>query len=151
MTASFCGHRDIKNRAAVTAWIRSVSDDLIRSGVDLFLLGGNGAFDELAAAVLTDRRDAGAPIRVCLVTAYPDPSPLADYDEIIYPGIETVPPRFAIIRRNEWMVGHSDILAAYVERSWGGAARMLEYAQRRQKTVILYPNTTPLGTMDASF
>ena len=151
MTVSFCGHRDIKNRAAVEAWLGTVADYLILLGCDIFLLGGSGAFDELAATVLIKCRNAGAPIRVCLVAAYPDQKPVADYDEVIYPGIETVPPRFAIIRRNEWMVGASDILAAYVEHSWGGAARMLEYAKRRQKTVILYPGVTPIGATVASF
>ncbi len=151
MTVSFCGHREIKNRTAIEAWLISVTEDLIQSGCDRFLLGGSGAFDELAATVLIKRRDAGAPIRVCLVAAYIDRPVRDNYSEIIYPGIETVPPRLAIIRRNEWMVGVSDIVAAYVENSFGGAARTLEYAHRRHKKVILYPNMVSSDIINASF
>ena len=83
-------------------------------------------------------------IRNCLVLPYID-QPFLErieifknhFDETIYPPLESVPRKYAIIRRNEWMVDSADIVIAYVTYSWGGAARTLEYAKRKNKNIIL--------------
>jgi hypothetical protein len=62
------------------------------------------------------------------------------YDSTVYPGLETVPPRFAISKRNQWMVSQADVVVAYVIHDWGGAATTLEFAKRKKKKIILYPN-----------
>lgn len=84
-----------------------------------------------------------ANIRSCLIIPYITVSYLdgikdrrEEFDEIIYPPLESVPPRLAIIRRNEWMIDNSDLLIAYVKYSWGGAAKTLEYAKRRGKSIL---------------
>lgn len=38
--------------------------------------------------------------------------------------------------RNKWMVEQSDIVISYIERSGGGAAKVVEYAERKGKRVI---------------
>ena len=53
------------------------------------------------------------------------------FDDNLYSEIEKVPPKFAIIKRNEWMIDKSDFLIAYVEHNWGGAYRTLECAKRK--------------------
>lgn len=60
------------------------------------------------------------------------------YDETIYPDLESVPKRYAIVHRNRWMVEKSDILIAYVTHNWGGAAKMLEYAEQKKKVIYKY-------------
>ncbi len=62
-------------------------------------------------------------------------------DDSLYPPIESTPLRYAILKRNEWMVDNADLVVACVRYSWGGAAKTLEYAKRRKKPVILYPIT----------
>ena len=64
------------------------------------------------------------------------------FDESIYPDIEKTPPRFAIVKRNEWMINNSDFLIAYVEHNWGGAAKTLEYAKKKKhiKTINIAQN-----------
>ena len=60
-----------------------------------------------------------------------------DYGETIYPeGLESVPPRFAISKRNQWMVEKSEIVVAYVKYSTGGAAHAKKLAERKGKRVI---------------
>ena len=55
----------------------------------------------------------------------------------IYPeGLEKVPPRFAIVRRNQWMTDHSDIVICHVTHSWGGAAKAVEYAEKKKKIIL---------------
>ena len=58
------------------------------------------------------------------------------YDSSIYPPIEKVPPKFAISKRNEWMITNSDLIIAYVNHNYGGAYKTLEIAKRRKKKII---------------
>lgn len=54
------------------------------------------------------------------------------FDDTIYPDIEKVPPGFAIIKRNEWMIDNSDFLIAYVKNDFGGAYKTLQYAEKKK-------------------
>ena len=58
------------------------------------------------------------------------------YDEIIYPPLEKVPWRLAILKRDEWLVEHCDLMIAYVTHEWGGAAKMMRFAERKKKRII---------------
>ena len=60
------------------------------------------------------------------------------YDYTVYPPLESVPPRFAISKRNQWMVEQVDVVVAYVTHSWGGAAQTLDYARRKKKRILQY-------------
>ena len=57
-------------------------------------------------------------LEFCVVLAYmPTRSTKIDYDKFntIYPdGLENVPYKFAICRRNEWMLKRSEIVVTYV-------------------------------------
>ena len=59
------------------------------------------------------------------------------FDNIVYPPLDTVPYRDAIIRRNEWMIDQAAIDLALVRYSWGGAVRSLEYAKRKKKEILM--------------
>lgn len=50
--------------------------------------------------------------------------------------IEVGPVRFAIDRRNKWMVEQADYVITHVTHSWGGAAKFKELAEKKGKTVI---------------
>ena len=58
------------------------------------------------------------------------------YDTTIYPPLEGVPYRFAIIKRNEWMIDQADLIIAYIQHHYGGAYRAYAYAQKKKKTII---------------
>ena len=63
--------------------------------------------------------------------------PERDGVETIYPeGLETAPPKFAITKRNKWMVQECTHLIAYVRNTWGGAYDAMELAKRKKKHVI---------------
>ena len=51
-TVTFCGHRDLPDRAAVEAWLRRTLPCLYAQGARRFYVGGYGAFDAAAAAAL---------------------------------------------------------------------------------------------------
>ncbi len=139
MKITFCGHKEVADRENVEAWLYSVCSDLIAHGADEFYLGGYGGFDHMCAAVLHKLKKEHAHIRLILVLPYLNSGMSADgYDETLYPPLESVPKRYAISRRNEWMARESDAIIAYVTHSWGGAAKTLEYARSKKKRVLLY-------------
>lgn len=137
--AVFCGHAQVENRDAVEAWLAQVCRGLILEGVDTFYFGGYGGFDRLAAQTVIRLRRDFERVRSVLILPYLNtPVDTSLYDVTLYPPLETVPPRFAIARRNEWMVGQADVVVAYVTHPWGGAAKMLQCARRKQKRLMLY-------------
>ena len=55
----------------------------------------------------------------------------------IYPEcLEKAPKRFAIDRRNRYMIDNSDFVVTYVTVSFGGAAKFADIASRKSKKVI---------------
>ena len=139
MRITFCGHKEVWDREPVERWLKQVCGELISQGANEFFLGGYGHFDYMCASVLRELKKTHPQIRLILVLPYLNSTMITDgYDETVYPPLETVPPRFAIVRRNEWMVRESDIVVAYVMRGFGGAAKTLEYARRKKKTIICY-------------
>ena len=139
MTVTFCGHRDVPEPEIIKTWLNQTIEELIHEGVDHFLLGGYGQFDRLAAAVVRKQKERHPAIRSVLVLPYLDRKHDASlYDESIYPPLETVPRRFAISRRNEYMIDAADCVIAFVTHDFGGAYTSLCYAQRKHKRIILY-------------
>ena len=127
-------------------WLRKTVEDLILRGADEFLLGGYGGFDASAAFVVWELKKKYPSIRVTLVLAYLDQTVDASkYDGTLYPPLERVPRRYAIVKRNEYMVRVADIIVACVTHEWGGAARTLDYARRKRKVIINYAVSDCLG------
>ena len=139
MVVAFCGHDKVSSPDRVREWLNHVLDQLIGEGEITCYLGGYGGFDRIAASVVREKKQQNPCINSVLVIPYLnrryDEEP---YDYTIFPSLESVPPRYAIIKRNEWMVSEADVVVAYVTHSWGGAAKTLEYAQRKSKRIISY-------------
>lgn len=139
LTVTFCGHSDYHGDEYVRAWLENTVEALIKRGADQFLLGGYGGFDTAAAAVVWEAKKRRPHITSVLVLPYLDRKVCADrYDYTTYPPLENVPRRFAISKRNEWMVQEADVVIAYVTHGWGGAAATLRCAQRKKKEIIHY-------------
>ena len=139
LIVTFCGHSEVPDREAVRGWLCDLCERMIEGGATEFYLGGYGAFDRLCADVLQERKRRHAHIRLILVLPYLNGALSADgYDETVYPPLESVPRRYAILRRNEWMIQRCDVLVAYVTHGWGGAAKTLDYARKKKKTILAY-------------
>ncbi len=141
MTVTFCGHSDVYEIEAVRNWLKIVIRQMIGQGATEFYSGGYGDFDRLVAGVLREMQGEFPQIQSILVLAYLEKQcDMSRYDDCVYPEIEGVPKRFAISKRNESMVLDCDVMVAYVTHDWGGAAKMLEYARRKGRRVVLYPD-----------
>ena len=139
-SCTFFGHQII-NKNIKELLMCQVENLITEYGVNIFYVGNNGQFDHLVAAVLRELKSRHPQISYSIVLAYlPEREKehnQLSYTETIYPeGLEDTPPRFAISKRNKWMVMQSDYVIAYVEHSFGGAAQFAEYARKKHKTVI---------------
>ena len=139
MIVTFCGHREVQEPEKVRKWLYETVEGLIQEGADCFYLGGYGQFDTMAADVVWELKQKYPQIRSVLVLPYLDRTyDMSGYDESIYPPLENVPRRYAISKRNEYMVDNADVVIAYVLYSFGGAERTLKYAERKQMRVARY-------------
>ena len=83
-----------------------------------FVVGQYGAFDKMAASCLAEAKKAHPELRLVLLLPY-HPSERAvalpaGFDGRFYPpGMEAVPRRLAIVRANEYMARHCDVLICY--------------------------------------
>lgn len=137
---TFFGHRECFGLDSRV--LQQAIEELITQGVDTFFVGNQGQFDSAVYSCLKQLRKEYPYIRVCVVLAYL-PTEKKEHDDMtdtMYPEIEGHP-KFAIERRNRWMIDHSDYLLCYINRTWGGAYKFAKSAKRRGKTVINLGNT----------
>jgi len=139
MIITFCGHADFRGEEEYEEKIISV---LREKRADEVYLGGYGNFDSFAyRCALKYKKEEAPNLKLTLVTPYLDGNHKkgfldGEYDEIIYPELENVPLKFAVSRRNEWMVENADVVVAFIERAFGGAYKTLSYAKKIKREVI---------------
>lgn len=139
MIVTFCGHREVQEPEKVRKWLNETIEGLILDGADCFYLGGYGSFDVMAADIVRELKQKYPYIRSVLVMPYLDREyDMTGYDESIYPPLENVPRRYAISKRNEYMVDKADVVVAYVVYGFGGASKTLRYSERKRKRILRY-------------
>lgn len=146
MILTFLGHRTIYNCASLSKRIENAITKSIKPNEDtIFFCGGYGDFDNVCAEVCRSIKEKQPNCTVAFVTPYITEAQqkkiksLIDdklYDTSIYPPLENVPPKFAISKRNKWMISEADVVIAYVKKQYGGAYMALKYAQKRKKHII---------------
>ncbi|MBO4323699.1 MAG: hypothetical protein J5836_03455 [Clostridia bacterium] len=143
MVITFCGHSNLSlvNEEKHKLYL-TIKSEIIKNPNCIFYLGAYGDFDILCRRIVFCLKQQYKNVKAVFITPYLDGNysrlKYANeyFDETIYPPIERVPKKLAIIKRNEWMVDNADLVIAYVQHSFGGAAKTLKYAKRRKKTII---------------
>ena len=137
MICTFFGHRDTPDeiRKALTETIKKLTteeDEL------LFYVGNNGKFDYLVQIVLSEIKKEDKSIDYCVVLSYLGEHALSNQQEnTIFPeGLENVPPRFAISKRNEWMLKNSDCVITYTAHKFSNSYKLIQKALKRGLRVI---------------
>ena len=139
-TVCFFGHRNTPQD--IIPVLHGVLIDLIENqGADTFYVGNQGGFDSMVYSELKKLAEIYPHIAYSVVLAYmpgkKQDYEFVDYEHTLYPdGLESVPPRFAIEKRNKIMLERSDIVVTYVRTSFGGAAKFKEFAEKKKKQVI---------------
>ena len=135
---TFFGHRECPNE--IQPKLREVLVDLIENyGVRMFYVGNQGQFDALVRRILRELKAEYPEIDYAVVLAYmpKGKEEYEDFSDTLLPEeVAAVPPRYAIDRRNKWMLKHADFVVAYITHEWGGAAKFAKMAERLGKRII---------------
>lgn len=144
MRATFCGHSKFYNEKEYERKIFDILEEKIGNNYAEIYLGEYGDFDSFAYDCCKKYKETHPNISLIFVTPY-----LATeyqkkhltyrskrFDSILYPEIEKVPLKFAILHRNRYMIDKSDFVIAYVNHKWGGAYQTYRYAKKKGKTIF---------------
>ena len=140
MVCTFFGHRQVPEQ--IEESLRKVLVALIeQEHIYKFYVGNQGGFDRTVLYVLRLLKKQYPQIEFSVVLAYmPDKNSinrLEDFSETIFhEGQELTPLKFAISKRNIWLIEHSDVVITYVKHTWGGAAKFKALSEKRGKRVI---------------
>ena len=142
----FAGHSEIySDKDLICNMVKNKAEELItKENVKEFWAGNYGAFDYIAASAIRKLKKTYSDISLVLVIPYLTREINEykkqydkDYDMILVSDVpEKTPRRYYIIKTNEYMVDNSDYLICFVKHSWGGAAKTLEYAEKKKYITI---------------
>ncbi|MBE6589277.1 MAG: hypothetical protein E7643_03785 [Ruminococcaceae bacterium] len=143
MIISFCGHSKFHKTEEYEKKILSFLEEKVGNNSADMYLGGYGDFDEFAYQCCKKYQEKHPLVSLVFVTPYLSVEYQRNhlehqkerYDSILYPELESKPPRFAIIYRNRYMVDHADFVVAFVAHNWGGAYTTYKYAKRKNKPI----------------
>ena len=146
MIITFLGHSTINYVNGLAEKVeKTIVDNIAPGHATIFYCGGYGDFDNLCARVCLSIKKKNNNCELIYITPYITDSmqkrikntmSTYSFDSVIYPPLEKVPLRLAIIKRNEWMIDQSDLIIAYVNYSFGGSYNSLKYAERKKKRII---------------
>ncbi len=141
----FAGHKSIYNYDKLYKEVYNKCKELItQQGVNCFWVGNYGGFDSLAARVVSELKGTYANIKLELILPYITKE-INEYKELYYKSYDRLliadmplntPMKFRIIKCNQYMADNSDFMIAYVRHSYGGAAKTLEYAKKKNNITI---------------
>ena len=136
-TCCFFGHRECFGLDE-KALLQKIEEQ-IKKGTTLFYVGNQGSFDAMVRSVLKKLQLRYPHIQYGVVLAYL-PGKKDIYDDrkdTIYPeGLEVAPRKFAIVKRNRWMVEQSAVCVCYINHTWGGAYKSVKFAERKGLEII---------------
>ncbi len=140
LACTFFGHRTDLPENLYEAVEKTIVDLIQVYGICKFYVGNEGKFDCVTAQVLKKLQKEFPWIKAETVLAYiplkRDETP-PDTLPTLYPEeVAKAPKRFAICRRNHWMLKQSDFVVCYVKFVGGGARQFMEKAIRQKKQVI---------------
>ncbi len=136
----FAGHCEISRNEKLEKVVHDKCEELIiEKGVNCFWVGDYGDFDVLAADTVRQLKRKYPHIKLELILPYITEK-INNYKEMYYEKYDNIvladipertPLKFRILSCNKYMVDNSAFLIAYVDRSFGGAVKTLEYAQKK--------------------
>ena len=144
MIITFIGHSTLPTKINIEKRVRTAILSRVPKGERVqFYCGGYGEFDTLCARVAHQVKGEFAAGETVYITPYLHGEERLKrimesglYDSSLYPPLENVPYRYAVVRRNEWMVRQADLILSYVVYPWGGAAKTLAYARRKKQDIL---------------
>ncbi len=136
---TFIGHHDCPTE--IKPHLYSLIEQLIiNENVSVFYVGTHGEFDRIVYDVLCEIEKKHNNITICVVLAYLKKgieSPYYDLQKTIYPeSLDFVPPRYAINKRNMYMIKQSRFLICYINDSFSNSYRFFCKAKKENLRII---------------
>ena len=137
-TCCFFGHREVTHN--IREKLKATIEKLItEDNVTEFYVGHQGQFDSMVYSVLKELKAYYPKIRYTVVLAYMSDEHIKEVygEDTLFPdGLESVSKRFAINKRNDWMIRQSGYAVCYVHKVTGGAAKFREKAEKKGLRII---------------
>jgi len=136
-SCTFIGHKDCPS--SIKPKLLSAIEDLITNkDVTCFYVGTHGRFDHIVYESLCEL-EKKYNIKIFVVLAYLNKINDIYYDsqKTIYPeGLEGVPLRFAISKRNIYMIENADYMISFVDNTISNSYSFVKKAMKKNLNVI---------------
>ena len=140
MIVTFFGHAKVHYGVEVANKLLELLKEKINGQDVTFYLGCYGRFDGVALYSCTKYKETHSNAKLVFVTPYMDDKYLKDrkqnldiFDEIIYPDLENVPKRYAIVERNHYMIRQADLVIGYVANLASNSRNLKDYTVSQKK------------------
>ncbi len=136
MVCTFFGHTDAPPNLQERLE-KLLTDYILHHHATVFYVGHNGNFDAMVKTTLQKLKPL-YPLEYTVVLAYLPYDKKQEYqNDTIFPeALENVPPKYAIDRRNRWMIKQSDMVFTYVSYKISRTAHWREYAKKKGKITV---------------
>lgn len=147
MKIAFCGHSGFIQNSCDERKALEILESKVKNEPCEFFLGEYGGFDSFAYSCANKFKSTHQNAKLIFITPYIHSNKLNKYesnrfDLIIYPELESIPPKYAILHRNKWIVEQVDIIIAYITHDYGGAYKMYQLAKAKKKEIYnIAPNS----------
>ncbi len=137
-SCTFIGHRDCSKDIKENLFLE-IENLIINHNVNIFYVGTQGGFDRLVYECLCELEERYK-IKVVVVLAYlnrEDELTYYDTKKTIFPDcLAKTPPRFAISKRNDYMLKNTDFLICNLENRCSNTYERVLKAIKRNKKII---------------
>ncbi len=135
MNCTFFGHHDAPEH--IKPKLKETILNIFDRGVSSFYVGNNGRFDFLVQEALNELNKSYS-IKYSIILSYlNEKAIIGNQENTLYPEeLEGVYQRFAISKRNEWLLKKSSIIIAYVQNSFSNAYKWIEKARKKGLIII---------------
>ena len=142
MICTFFGHKNSPEWVKKALKIKIVK--LIQcEKIDRFYVGNNGNFDFYAQTVLRELIEEGYDLSYCIVLSRINESAACGEQAATVFPLELVGalPRFAISKRNEWLIKNSDCVITYCVQKMSNSYKWTEKALKKGLKIIQLSRT----------
>ena len=136
MACSFFGHHSItqdieeKLNASITT--------LISEGIHTFYVGNNGQFDLIVQEALRKKQMEFPHLKYRIILSRIDEKAISgEQKATVFPEeLATALPRFAICKRNEWLIKNSSVIICYISRNPSNSQKWVDKACKKGLKII---------------
>ena len=136
MVCTFFGHKDAPSEVKEKLKIELLH--LLEKESIRFYIGNNGSFDYYAQSVAYEISKSNPDANAIVVLSHLNEKIISglQIDTVFPEGLEKTPPRFAISKRNDWMIKQADVAIVFVKNKLTNSYKWLTKAKKKGLTVI---------------